>query len=75
MVTLTTGLMSLLFPCMHLWVWGMQKMVRVCADWKVVRDCLKFEKHLCKRIIVILLTVYMQHYLFKKPYKQLNVFY
>jgi hypothetical protein len=33
MVTLTIGIMFLLFTCMHFWVWGIfTKAVRVCSD-------------------------------------------
>jgi hypothetical protein len=33
MVTLTTGIMFLLFVCMHFWVWGnFRKVVDVCGD-------------------------------------------
>jgi hypothetical protein len=55
MVTLTTGIMFLLFTCMHFWVWGIfakevgsASAPTVC---EVVRDCRKFEKH-CSRPVV-----------------------
>jgi hypothetical protein len=47
MVTLTTGIMFLLFTCMHFWVWGILRMwfALVPTAYKVGHDCRKFEKH------------------------------
>jgi hypothetical protein len=46
-VTLTTGIMFLLFTCMHIWVWVILRRWSACAPiaYEVVRDCQKFEKH------------------------------
>jgi len=45
MVTLTSGIMFLLFTCMHFWVWKILLMWSVCAPtaFEVVRDCRMFE--------------------------------
>jgi hypothetical protein len=50
MVALTTGIMLLLFTCMHFRVWGILWMWCMCAPttYEVVHDCRKFEKH-CSR--------------------------
>jgi hypothetical protein len=47
MVTLTTGIMLLLFTCMHTWTWWIFRRCSAFAPtaYEVVRDCLKFEKH------------------------------
>jgi len=41
MVTLTTGIMFLLFTCMHFWVWGILRKWSACAPtaYEVVRVC------------------------------------
>jgi hypothetical protein len=50
MVTLTTGILLLLFTCIKFWVWGI--LWRWCAceptAYEMVRDCRKFEKY-CPR--------------------------
>jgi hypothetical protein len=59
MVTLTTGIMFLLFTCVHFWVWGIVWRWSAWAPtaYEVVRDCRKFEKHCTARTCpVILLT-------------------
>jgi hypothetical protein len=50
MVTLTTGIMSLLFSCMHFWVWRILQRWSACGTTvcEVVHDCRKFEKHCLK---------------------------
>jgi hypothetical protein len=47
MVTLTTGIMLLLFTCMPFCVWGILQRWSTCAPtaYKVVDDCRKSEKH------------------------------
>jgi hypothetical protein len=46
MVTLTTGIMFLLFTCMYLWVWGILRQWSACAPTacEEVSNCRKFEK-------------------------------
>jgi hypothetical protein len=49
MVTLTTGIMLLLFTCLHFCVWGiLRKSACVPTAYEVVRGCWKFEKHCVK---------------------------
>jgi hypothetical protein len=47
MVTLTTGVVFLLFTCMHIWAWRILLRWSACAltAYEVVRDCRKLEKH------------------------------
>jgi hypothetical protein len=47
MVSLTTGIMFLLFMCMYFWAWGILQRWSACAPtaYEVVRECLKFEKY------------------------------
>jgi hypothetical protein len=47
MVNLTTGIMFLLFTCMHFWVREILRRWFASAPtaYEVVRDCSKFEKH------------------------------
>jgi xanthine/uracil permease len=49
MVTLATGIMFLLFTCMHFWGWEILRWT-ACAPtaYEVNRDCRKFEKHWSK---------------------------
>jgi hypothetical protein len=46
MVTLTVGIMFLLFTCMQFWAWGILRRWSACAPTacEVIRDCGKFEK-------------------------------
>jgi hypothetical protein len=47
-LTLNTSIMFLVFTFMHFWMWGfLLRRWYSCAltTYKVVRDCLKFEKH------------------------------
>jgi hypothetical protein len=46
MVTLTTGIMFLLFSCMHYWMWGILQQWSTCAPtaYEVVWNCWKFEQ-------------------------------
>jgi hypothetical protein len=55
MVTLTTGIMFLIFTCMNFWVgWGILRRWSTCAQttYEVVCDCRKFQKHLVQSLIL-----------------------
>jgi hypothetical protein len=43
-VTLTIGIMFLLFTCLHFWVWGILRRCTPTA-YEMVRACWKFQKH------------------------------
>jgi hypothetical protein len=45
-VTLTTGMVLLLFTCMHIWAWRILRRWYACAPtaYEVVRNCRNFEK-------------------------------
>jgi hypothetical protein len=55
MVTLTTGIMFLLFTCLRFWVWGILLMWSECAPtaYKAVRDCRNLRNTVIRHIQII----------------------
>jgi hypothetical protein len=63
MITLTTGIIFLLFTCMHFWVWGILRRWSVCdaSAYEVVRDCRMFENTAVNHLYKIHFNIILPH--------------